>query len=64
VTIEKYGEAAVWVLSSTPASRNELLTLDVPGSSLPGTMNVRVVNSVPVLVDGVLRHRLHLEILS
>jgi len=64
VTIERYGEEHVWVLSSTPASRNEVLTLDVPGSTLPVTVSVRVADSVPVLIDGVLRHRLQLEILS
>ena len=51
----------LWVLSSAPAHCEELLTLDVSG---PETLTVRVVESRPVLVDGSMRHRLRLAILS
>jgi len=64
VTIERYGENEVWVVSSTPAHRNELLTLDAIGSGPSVTLNVRVADSVPVLIDGVVRHRLRLAIVA
>jgi len=64
VTIERYGENEVWVVSSTPAHRNELLTLDAIGAGPSVTLNVRVADSVPVLIDGVVRHRLRLAIVA
>jgi hypothetical protein len=39
------------------------MTLDLSGSGAPAPMNVRVVESVPVLIDGVVRHGLRLVIL-
>ena len=66
VVIEEYGEHEVSVVSTAPAHRDELMTLDATGTgSEPSvTMNVRVTESVPVLVDGVMRHRLRLAIVS
>jgi hypothetical protein len=66
VVIEKLGEKEVSVVSTAPAHRDELLTLDAAATDAdPGTtMNVRVTESVPVLVDGVVRHRLRLAIVS
>jgi hypothetical protein len=64
VVIERYGEKEVWVVSTAPAHRDELLTLDATGWGPPVTMNVRVTNSVPVLIDGVVRHRLQLAIVG
>jgi hypothetical protein len=63
VVIERRDEARdeLWVLSAAPAHREEILTLDVSG---PQTFRVRVVESSPVLVDGSIRHRLRLSILS
>lgn len=64
VVIEQYGEKEVSVMSTAPAHRDEMLTLDETGSESPVTMNVRVTSSVPVLVDGVVRHRLRLAIVD
>ena len=63
VVIERRDEARdeLWVLSASPAHREEILTLDVSG---PQTLTVRVVESSPVLVDGSIRHRLRLSIVS
>jgi hypothetical protein len=36
--------------------------LELTGSGAPVTTNVRVIDSVPVLRDGVVRHRLQLAI--
>jgi hypothetical protein len=61
--IERRDEARdeLWVLSAAPAHREEVLTLDVSGLK---TVTVRVVESQPVLVNGGVRHRLRLAILS
>jgi hypothetical protein len=66
VVIEEYGDKEVSVVSNAPAHRDELLTLDAAGTG-PGPatpLNVRVKESVPVLVDGVVRHRLRLTIVD
>ena len=51
-----------WVVSSEPIRREERLTLDLapPGESL----TVRVVESKPVMMDGMVRHRLRLAIVD
>ena len=57
---EELGE--LWVVSSEPIRREERMTLDLtpPGQSL----TVRVVESKPVMMDGVVRHRLRLAIVD
>ena len=62
VVVERCTDHEVWVVSPTPAHRDEMLTLDTSGSGPPETMRVRVADSVPVLMDGVMRHRLRLAI--
>lgn len=64
VVVERCGEGEVWVVSTSPAHRGELLTLDLADSGPPMTMNVRVVDSVPVPIDGAVRHRLRLAIVT
>ena len=60
VVIERHDEEQneLSVISSAPARREEMLTLDVSGQK----WNVRVVDSKPMLVDGVVRHRLRLAV--
>jgi hypothetical protein len=64
VVIERHDEnqKELWVLSGTPAHREERLTLDL--SQLGESLNVRVVESRPVLVDGLVRHRLRLAVVD
>ena len=52
----------LWVVSPEPVRREEQLTLDVspPGQSL----TVRVVESKPVMMGGMVRHRLRLAIVE
>ncbi len=64
VVVERCSGGEVWVVSTSPAHRGELLMLDLAGSGPPVTMNVRVVDSVPVPIDGVVRHRLRLAIVT
>ena len=64
VVVERHDEERreVWVTSSLPARRDEMLTLDVSGKGR--TMKVRVVESRPVLVEGAVKHELKLAILE
>lgn len=62
VTIERRSSSEVWVVSSVPAHRGERLTLEVLGPGPPVMLEVRVVDTTPVLVDGVVRHGLRLAI--
>jgi hypothetical protein len=64
VVVERHDEAQneLWVLSPSPAHREERLRLDLlePDRSL----SVRVVDSTPVLQAGFVRHRLRLAIVE
>jgi hypothetical protein len=64
VVVERHDEALneLWVLSTSPAHREEQLRLDLSGPRR--RLSVRVVESSPVLLDGVMRHRLRLAILG
>ena len=63
VVVERYADDEVWVVSSSPARVDEELTLDLTGSGPALTIRVRVVESVPVLYDGTMRHGLRLAVL-
>lgn len=56
------GELAV--ISRTPASVNEHLTLTLTSTAGRVDLNVQVVESVPVVIDGTVRHRLRLRRVS
>jgi hypothetical protein len=64
VVVEQHDaeQKELWVVSSEPVRREERLTLDLtpPGQSL----TVRVVDSRPVMKDGIVRHRLRLAIVD
>lgn len=62
VVVERHDEALneLWVVSTSPAHREEQLRLDLSGQPLA----VRVIESNPVLLDGVVRHRLRLAIVG
>jgi hypothetical protein len=63
VIVERYADDEVWVISATPVRMNEELTLDLTGAGSALTIRVRVVDSVPVLYDGTVRHGLRLAVL-
>jgi hypothetical protein len=63
VIVERWNGSEVWVVSTGPARVDEVMTLDVAGSGPQLTLTVRVVESAPVLIDGVVRHGLRLAIL-
>ena len=62
VVVERCTAQEIWVVSSSPARQDEVMTLDLTEFERPVVVNVRVVESVPVLVDGVVRHGLRLAI--
>ena len=64
VIVERWSDSEIWVVSTNPARVDEVMTLDVTGAGSQTTMNVRVVESAPVLLNGVMRHALRLSILS
>lgn len=53
------GELAV--ISRTPASVNERLTLTLTSNAGRVDLHVEVVESAPVVIDGMVRHRLTLR---
>lgn len=60
------GEASseIAVLSDAPGIVDEELTLALVSSAGDMDLRVRVVDSRPQIVDGVLRHRVRLQLLS
>jgi len=64
VIIESQTDREVWVLSTVPAHRDEIFTLDAIEPAAADAWQVRVEESVPVLVDGSVRHRLRLAIIG
>ena len=62
VVLERAENGGIWVLGSTPARRGDDLTLEVATGGL--RLDVRVVHSEPVVVEGSVRHRLQLRILD
>jgi hypothetical protein len=62
VVVERHNEELneLWVVSTSPAHREERLRLALP--SPDRTLSVRVIESSPVMIDGVVRHRLRLAI--
>ena len=55
---------AVSVVSDSPGVINEVLTLGLLGPEGQLDLRVRVVESNPQIVDGIVRHRLKLQMLG
>jgi hypothetical protein len=62
VVLEQTDDDHILVTGETPAGRGDDLTLEVATGGL--RLDVRVVRTEPVLVDGGVRHRLRLEVLD
>jgi hypothetical protein len=62
VSLEKTESGDVWVVSDAAARRGDAYVLEVATGGL--RMDVRVLESEPVLVDGVVRHRVRLRVLD
>jgi hypothetical protein len=64
LTIEQYNEMEVVALSEEPASSGQQLTLDLMRSDSRMTVQVRVTESMPAIVDGHVSYRLRLAIIG
>jgi hypothetical protein len=64
VIVERYSGDEIWVVSTSPARVDEVMTLDLAGCGPAVTVDVRVVESTPVLVDGSVRHGLRLHVVA
>ena len=62
VVIEQQTGDELFVLSHTPATTTDSLTVEVMSSEPSRTLNVEVTRSTPVIVGGDVRHRVRLEV--
>ena len=64
VILHRTGPAELMAVSQTPGLIGEEMTLDVIGGGTSVGLRVKVVDSRPLMVDGAVRHRIRLEVLS
>jgi hypothetical protein len=64
VLVESHTPGDVWVISRTPATPGERFMLHLTNSGLPELLGVRVAESRPVLVEGMIRNRVHLVVIE
>lgn len=62
VLVERYIDSEITVVASMAAKASELVTVDRVVATNSALTDARVVESCPMIVDGVLRHRLTLRI--
>lgn len=62
--VERYDTRGVVAVSDAPGDLGQHLTLDLMGSGSRVTVQVRVVESSPVIVDGHVHYRLRLAIVD
>ena len=64
VVVESHTPDSVWVISRTPAMPGERFMLHLTDSGPPVLLSVRVADSRPVMVEGMIRNRLHLVVVD
>jgi hypothetical protein len=64
VIVERIAESDIWVLSSTPANRDDGLIFEMSNNGYASGVKVRVTESRPVVVDDRLQHRLRLQVIN
>ncbi len=64
VLVESYASNEITVVSGVPARSDQCLAIAPVGAAPPAPFDVRVTESTPAVVDGVLRHRLRLRVLD
>ena len=62
VMLERAENGDIWVISGTPGRQGDDLTLEVATGGL--RLNVRILHSEPIVIDGSTRHRLRLHVLT
>jgi hypothetical protein len=64
VIVERIGEGAIWVLSGSPANKEDELVFEMPNNGHSHGVAVRVVESRPVVIDERLQHRIRLQVVG
>lgn len=64
VVVERYASREITVVSGVPAVSDQRLAIAPVGMAPPEPLDVKVTQSVPAVVDGVLKHRLRLRVLD
>jgi len=64
VVVESHTRDDVWVISRTPATPGERFMLHLTDSGPPVLLGVRVAENRPILVEGMIRNRVHLVVVD
>ena len=64
VVVESHTPDSVWVISRTPATPGERFMLHLTDSGPPVLLRVRAAESRPILVEGMIRNRVHLVVVE
>jgi hypothetical protein len=64
VVVESHTPDSVWVISRTPATPGERFMLHLTDSGPPVLLGVRAAESRPILVEGMIRNRVHLVVVE
>jgi hypothetical protein len=64
VAIQEHASGSLMVVTRLPVVAGETLMLDVSGGGTSATLRVRVMDSRPVTVDGVLQRALRLTVVD
>ena len=64
VVVESRTPDEVWVISRTPAMPGERFMLHLTDSGPPLLLGVRVAESRPIMVEGMIRNRVHLVVVD
>ena len=64
VVVESHTRDDVWVISRTPATPGERFKLHLTDSGPTVLLGVRVAESRPILVEGMIRNRVHLVVIE
>ncbi len=64
VIVESYASSEITVVSGVPARSDQSLAITSVGVAPPAPLEVRVTESTPAIVDGVLKHRLRLRVVD
>ena len=64
VVVDRVSRDELLVISQAPAVAGEEMSLDLVGAGTTMELRVRVIESRPVIVEGAVRHRIRLSMLS
>ena len=64
VVVQRAGDSELQVLSREPGVRDERMVVEFPDDHPGAAMHVRVIDSKPVVVQGVVRHLLRLHVVG